>query len=419
MKIAFTLVASLATVTICWAQKQEIDHSPYLPGGSEQWSMVWNDEFDYPDNELDKRWEAQNGPSGHILCSRWRENVTVGDGTLKLINRRERRAGQEWTSGSIWSREQFQYGYFECRYRYAAAPATNNSFWLMTKDIVPQKGKKFEIDINEGHYPSEVNTNIHNWSDIYVQDGRQRHPSASKSFNYGLKPAYSFQLEIPVRTNRIRLVSSHRAHFHIGELRVYNVNAAGYPDPLSETADSDVSGLVNFARQSGVKITSSGTYGPEYKFREKNLADGGVHTRWTAQPEGEKWIELEFGNPVEVGCIQLLNGWLDKSEWKGLLSGFKIQYHDGRSWKDIVVKDPRNAACDFSKDFHVYGLEWTKDEIVFYFDGKAIRREKNRFCHSPSPVWLSLAIIPWGGLVTDAIDGTFMEVDYVRIYNRK
>jgi hypothetical protein len=29
------------------------------------------------------------------------------------------------------------------------------------------------------------------------------------------------------------------------------------------------------------------------------------------------------------------------------------------------------------------------------------------------------AIIPWAGRVTDAIDGTAMEVDYVRIYRRK
>jgi hypothetical protein len=34
-------------------------------------------------------------------------------------------------------------------------------------------------------------------------------------------------------------------------------------------------------------------------------------------------------------------------------------------------------------------------------------------------VWLSLAIIKWAGEVTDAIDGTVMEVDYVRVYEKK
>jgi len=30
-----------------------------------------------------------------------------------------------------------------------------------------------------------------------------------------------------------------------------------------------------------------------------------------------------------------------------------------------------------------------------------------------------LAIIGWGGKITDAIDGTFMEVDYVRVYQAR
>lgn len=232
-----------------------------LPEENEKWELVWSDEFDYPDAELDQKWESQNGPSGHILCSRWRENAVVSNGTLKLINRKENRGGQEWTSGNIWTKEQFQYGYFECRYRYAAAEGTNNSFWLMMRGIQPTSGKLFEIDINEGHFPNSVNTNIHNWSDVTEVNGKKTHPSASKGF----------------------------------------------------------------------------------KFENVDLA----------------------------------------------------------------------------KDFHTYGLEWSKEELVFYFDGKEIRREKNQFCHSPAPVWLSLAIIPWAGKITDAIDKTQMEVDYVRIYQHR
>jgi len=232
-----------------------------LPGGAGNWKLVWNYEFDQPDSQLDQKWESQNGPSGHILCSRWRENAEVSNGTLKLVNRKENRGGQEWTSGNIWTKEQFQYGYYECRYRYAAAEGTNNSFWLMMKGIQPNEGKFFELDINEGHYPNSVNTNIHNWSDVTEVNGNKTHPSASK--------------------------------------------------------------------------------------------------------------------------------------------GFKFE----------------NA--DLAKDFHTYGLDWSKEELVFYFDGKEIRRAENQFCYSPAPVWLSLAIIPWAGKITDAINGTRMEVDYVRIYKKK
>lgn len=230
-------------------------------------TLVWADEFDYPDAQLDENWNSQNGPSGHILCSRWRENASVKDGTLRLQNRKETRAGQDWTSASIWSKKRFMYGYFECRYRYAAATGTNNSFWFMTtSDLtrpdgqpVPKGAKRFEIDVNEGHFPGEVNMNVHNWSDVTVKNGKKTHPTS--------------------------------------------------------------------------------------------------HQSW-----------LPEGNP------------------------------------------------NLAEEFHTYGLLWTEKELVFYFDGQEIRRMPNKFCFSEAPIYLSEAIIRWAGEVTDAIDGTYMEVDYVRVY---
>lgn len=264
----FILVLALAAPCMAAPEKA----ATILPGGAEKWTLVWADEFDYPDTQLDENWESQNGPSGHILCSRWRENARVADGTLRLLNKKEKRGGQEWTSGNIWTKRHFQYGYFECRYRYAAAVGTNNSFWLMTRGPDPETGKRFEIDINEGHYPNEINTNIHNWSDITVVNGKKTHPSSSKHFQFGQEP---------------------------------------------------------------------------------------------------------------------------------------------------VRFDAEEGGYDFARGFHTFGLEWTEKELVFYFNGKPIRREHNDFCHSPAPIWLSLAIIKWAGPVTDAIDGTFMEVDHVRVYERK
>lgn len=226
--------------------------------------LVWEDDFNYKNREeLLKVWESQNGANSHILCSRWQENIEVGIGTVRLVNRKESRGGQDWTSGSMWTRKDFQYGYFECRYRYASETGTNNSFWLMTRSSAsePVQGKRFEIDINEGHYPNEVNTNIHNWSDVSVNsEGKKTHPSFHKSFQF--------------------------------------------------------------------------------------------------------------------------------------------------------------EQLDFSKDFHTFGLEWNEQELIYYLDGKEIRREKNVFCHSPVPILLSLAIITWAGEVSDKIDGTYMEIDYVKVYNK-
>lgn len=236
-----------------------------LPGGPAKWKLTWSDEFDYPNAKLEDRWVSQNSGSTHILSSRWRENAVVSNGTLKLLNKKEKRGGNDWTSGNIWTKERFLYGYFECRYRYAAATGTNNSFWLMTNES-PLPGKKsFEIDINEGHFPNEVNTNIHNHSDVTLVNGRKTHPTSAKRFTF----------------------------------------------------------------------------------------------------------------------------------------------------------DEKKESHDFASEFNTFGLEWTATELVFYLNGKQIRREKNTFCNWPTPVWLSLAIISWGGKVSDAIDGTFMEVDYVRVFQPK
>ncbi len=216
----------------------------------ETWTLVFEETFDGTNEAVDETWDFQNGPSGHILCSRWRENADVADGLLTLKARKETRGGQAWTAASMWTRQTFKYGYFECRYRYAAATGTNNSFWIMTRDLPEDADGQFEIDINEGHYPNEINTNIHQWSGEHRTDHQQ-----------------------------------------------------------------------------------------------------------------------------------------------------------------IAVE-----GADLAAAFHTYGLVWTDTTLTWTFDGDVIRRTPNTICHRPAPVWLSLAVIEWAGPVTDAIDGTSMDVDYVRVY---
>lgn len=381
------------------------------------WQMTWNDEFDYEDPQLDKSWEAQNGPSGHILCSRWRENAVVHDGILELKVKKESRGGQDWTAASLWTKKKFKYGYFECRYMYANAPSTNNSFWLMTRGDEPKVGKRFEIDINEGHVPNEVNTNIHQWSDFEINpEGRKVHYSSHKGFAYGAEPGYSIELEIPVSTSKIRFQTKKNARLTMGEFRVYAPNKGNYPEVLSNTVDELISGLVNLTNNKDLSITSSGSYGNS---TEAMLLDGDPGSVWKSQEQGEKWLELEWKKDVTVGCIQFLNGWKDHNGlWRGLLSNYRIQYLKDGEWKDISVMNAADK-YSFGEEFHTFGLQWDEEEIIFYFDGNEIRRAKNDFCYSESPIWLSLALVKWAGPVTDAVDGTSMKVDYVRYYQQK
>jgi beta-glucanase (GH16 family) len=400
----------------CTQDKSVIDDLSAPPG----MQLVWSDNFDYPDATLDKTWIAQNGPNTHILCSRWRENAVVKDGLLYLQNKKENRGGQEWTSASIWTKQQFQYGRFECRYKYAAATGTNNSFWLITTGITPSAGKKFEIDINEGHYPSEMATNLHNWTDVSTDPatGSSTHPSSSQSFNFNQsKPDVTIQLSNPVTTKRIRLTSEYFSHFHIQEFRIYKPNAGGYPSVLSPTADQDLAGLVNYARDPLTKISASGVYGAGYE--AQNAADGGLVKHWVSQDSGTKWLEFEFSSDKTIGCIQFVSGWLSGSAWNAVIDNYKVQYFNGSVWVDLAVYDSMSSGMNLANEFHTYSLDWSKDSLIYSFDNKVVRRIKNDICHSPAPVYLSEAIISWAGAVTDAIDGTSMVVDWVKVYQNK
>jgi hypothetical protein len=88
------------------------------------------------------------------------------------------------------------------------------------------------------------------------------------------------------------------------------------------------------------------------------------------------------------------------------------------NWKDGHTASGSVFAADedLSADFHVYGALWTADEIVWYLDGAEVRRVKHDYCRAPSPVRLSSAVGRFAGRITDALDGTEMEVDWVRVY---
>ncbi|MGY6649701.1 family 16 glycosylhydrolase [Wenyingzhuangia sp. IMCC45574] len=408
------IAVMLFTITGLYAQKdtKTFDYK--------DWKLVWQDEFNYDNKALDDQWESANHSSFNLYCSRWRENAVVRNGELHLDIKKEKRGGQEWTAGSVWTKKKFKYGYFECRYKYAGGEATNNSFWLMTKPRKqPKEGAIFEIDINEGHYPNEISTNIHNWSDITVNaKGKKTHPSFNKMYYFGTKPDYSIQLELPVETQKIRFTSKHASRFNIGEFRVYNVIESGeYPKVLSKTADTDVPGLINYARAKNVTITSSGSF--KNKPSEKRLVDGNPLTAWSTQQKGEKWVEFSWDKPITIGCVQFTNGWRTKNgTWKSLIHDYKVQYLKDGVWRDISVLDATKTN-DFSEEFHTYGLEWNENELVFYFDGKELRRTKNEFCYSETPIWLSLALIKWHGVLKDDLDGKSMKVDYVRYYQKK
>jgi beta-glucanase (GH16 family) len=391
------------------------------PPGAD-WELVFEDDFSGSEADLDAGWEFQNGPSGHILCRRWRENAKLEDGLLRLVARKEQRGGQEWTAASLWTREQFQYGYFECRYRYAAATGTNNSFWIMTRG---QRDQRFEIDINEGHYPNLVNMNLHNWTGQHWARGGRWFFGAPPPGARQDDASFQLLLEEPVVTDRLRFVSPDPGPVRVMEVRVFPPSSDGYPSvfPSPNEFQPDVPNLALSAVAEASSVLEP-RYGPKKAF------DGGLTTasRWVSdRSSGPHHLTLRFPEAQTIACLQVISGWQDQQGWRDIVDQFHFESWDGERWCPIPDSGRRaspiipqvDPAYDLSREFHVYALEWNEQELIYYFDGQEIRRQPHDICHGPAAVWLSLAILRWAGSITDAIDGTSMDVDYVRIWQRK
>jgi beta-glucanase (GH16 family) len=365
------------------------------------WKLVFSDDFNYPNEELEEAWISHNGPSGNVHSSRWRENAVVKDGILHMNFKKETRGGQNWTAAHLWTKETFLYGKFECRYKYAAAVATNNSFWIFKNDMP----NMFEIDINEGKYPNCIDTNTPEYPDPIKFDGYRLVAGIDSTNNF-----HTLTLNQPVLTTKIRLVSNQLAHFHIKEFRVFPFSSI-YPDALDDNAQSGFS-LPNYTKTAFVTV--SGSYDSSDNRKPANAFDGKVATSWVTQQNNQKWIQLEWTQEKSISCVQFVNGWISNNTWRDLLTEFTVEYWQNGSWKRIGGINEKQL--DLSADFHIYGFEWNKDWLIWYFDGEEIRRKANTVWHTAGRVYLSGAVIGYSGDITDKIDGTSMDVDWVKVY---
>ena len=76
---------------------------------------------------------------------------------------------------------------------------------------------------------------------------------------------------------------------------------------------------------------------------------------------------------------------------------------------------------DFSKDFHLFALEWEPQQLRWFIDGKLIHSTTNGIPHTPHYLILNTAV---GGAWPGNPDETtvfpqFHEIDYVRVYQKQ
>lgn len=396
------LTLTIITLFICsniYAQllSYTVDSDPNGYVDKSKWELIWNDEFDYDDSQLENEWISDNGRfKEQIACARYRDNALVKDGVLQLINKKDHKHPKTaWSSGNIWTKEIYTYGFFEARYKYAAGPTTNNAFWIMPAPGTrkPNEGLHYEIDINEGHYPNELSLDIHNWSEPLMIDGVKKFPRDQRHFSYGTEPTIEIKLDKPIAAKKVRFSSKHKTEFNIREFKLFNLGEQILVNNITSTTSN-----IDLA----------------------NITDNDESTSWIAPLDGDKNFTIEFNKAENIDKILFTNGVICEKDyrWEAMITNYTIEAYINNKWVEIKEWDVKET-IDLSEKYHTYGLAWTKDWLVYYFDGIEIRRDRNNWCHNPGNVYLSMAILRYMGTIPDSLDGTSMKVDYVRIYKEK
>ena len=108
----------------------------------------------------------------------------------------------------------------------------------------------------------------------------------------------------------------------------------------------------------------------------------------------------------------------------------KITWHRPGTDPDMC-KNAWVAPWDPREDFHIYGCDVTKETITWFIDGEEVAKKPNTYWHEPMNITLSLGLrhphVGWVGqdmkpvpsAATEEGFPTAMEVDWVRVWERK
>lgn len=120
-----------------------------LPAGS--WTLKWRDEFNGTSINTSKWGYGQLPWGGYHHNGQYGSYVTAADsyvsaGQLVLRCRYDANwgfGGYQWSQGFVWSKQWFNYGYFEIRAKYPKGKGVWPAFWMLSGGWPP------EIDIAE------------------------------------------------------------------------------------------------------------------------------------------------------------------------------------------------------------------------------------------------------------------------------
>jgi beta-glucanase (GH16 family) len=146
-----------------------------------------------------------------------------------------------------------------------------------------------------------------------------------------------------------------------------------------------------------------------YEVKAKPMNSGGSSSFWFQVEDTPEWLtEIDV---FEIG---------------GKAKGFEHKYHmtlhvfrTPQEKKHWSVGGAWVAPWRLAEDYHVYGLDWEKDEIRFYVDGVLVRSVENTHWHQPLYLIFDSETMPkWFGMPEDKDLPSTFSVEYVRAWKK-
>ena len=181
------------------------------------------------------------------------------------------------------------------------------------------------------------------------------------------------------------------------------------------------------------RVSTDGRFAPTYgRFEIRAKLPGGKGL-WPAHwlyPQNRDWAMEELMQKAvddkRESAIPELRPWYSEIDIMEFLGHETSTYYgtlhyrtfggerktSSRTWK---------APFDFTKEFHVFALEWEPDAIRWYVDGELLHTSVNGVPHTPHYLILNTAV---GGGWPGNPDSTtvfpqFHDIDWVRVYQRE
>jgi len=111
--------------------------------------------FSKPD-ELQSDWTAQTDDLAALKSCRRPGNVEASNVGARFKTMVATDCRARWSTGSIFTKAQYSYGFLEATIKIADIKGMNNAFWLTTQD-------HYEIDVGEVRYPNYSHIGLQYW----------------------------------------------------------------------------------------------------------------------------------------------------------------------------------------------------------------------------------------------------------------